>query len=205
MNRGLTLAGLFLILLLSNAFSKKNNVYFTSDDSKNWEYIIKDKKIIPSTLFIMEYGILKITEVSTGYLRTKKTHSNFTLTVDWRWTKVPANSGVLIHIQPKDTIWPACYQVQQKAQSAGDIICMNGLWAKESADTVKFTIPKIKPSNEKPAGEWNSMKIISKNGNLTVLINDEIQNKITGMTAKKGFIGFQAEGKPVEFKNLKIK
>mgnify|MGYP003608486347 FL=1 len=124
--------------------------------------------------------------------------------MEWRWTKVAANSGVLIHIQPNDTVWPKCFQVQQKADAAGDIICMNGLWANECTDKVKFTVPKMKPSNEKPLGEWNTMKIISKNGTLEVYINGELQNKITGMTAKKGFIGFQAEGKPMEFRNLKI-
>ena len=153
----------------------------------------------------MDSGVLKISDASAGYLRTKKTYKNFTLTVEWRWTKVAANSGVLIHIQPNDTVWPKCFQVQQKAEAAGDIICMNGLWANECADKVKFTVPKMNPSNEKPLGEWNAMKIISKNGTLEVYINGELQNKITGMTAKKGFIGFQAEGKPMEFRSLKIK
>lgn len=195
----------FLLFVNSFIFAKKEQPAFITSDATNWVYVINNKTLEPTALFAMDNGVLKISDVSAGYLRTKKTYKNFTLTVEWRWTKVAANSGVLIHIQPNDTVWPKCFQVQQKADAAGDIICMNGLWANECTDKVKFTVPKKKPSNEKPLGEWNAMKIISKNGTLEVFVNGELQNKITGMTAKKGFIGFQAEGKPMEFKNLKIK
>lgn len=195
----------FLLFVNSFIFAKKEQTSFTTSDATNWVYVINNKTLEPAALFAMDNGVLKISDVSAGYLRTKKTYKNFTLTVEWRWTKVEANSGVLIHIQPNDTVWPKCFQVQQKADAAGDIICMNGLWANECTDKVKFTVPKMNSSNEKPLGEWNTMKIICKNGTLEVFVNGELQNKITGMTAKKGFIGFQAEGKPMEFRNLKIK
>lgn len=115
------------------------------------------------------------------------------------------NSGVLLHIQKNDSVWPKCYQVQQKANAAGDIICMNGLWATECTDKVKFTIPKMQTSNEKPAGEWNSMEVLSNNGTLTVYINGVLQNKVTGLTKSKGFIGFQAEGRELELRQMEIK
>jgi len=126
------------------------------------------------------------------------------LSIEWRWTKVLGNSGVLVHIQSRDSVWPVCYQVQQKADAAGDIICMNGLWAKECTDSVKFTVRKLQLSNEKPLGEWNSMKIICRKNTLKVFVNGVLQNYITKLTASKGFIGFQNEGKPIEFKNLSI-
>lgn len=195
---------ILLVFVNSVILAGKKQASFTNSDTSNWVYVINNKTLEPTALFAMDNGVLKISDVSAGYLRTKKAYKNFTLTVEWRWTKVAANSGVLIHIQPNDTVWPKCFQVQQKADAAGDIICMNGLWANECTDKVKFTVPKMKPSNEKSLGEWNTMKIISKNGTLEVYINGELQNKITGMTAKKGFIGFQAEGKPMEFRNLKI-
>ena len=195
---------ILLVFVNSVILAGKRQASFTNSDTSNWVYVINNKTLEPTALFAMDNGVLKISDVSAGYLRTKKAYKNFTLTVEWRWTKVAANSGVLIHIQPNDTVWPKCFQVQQKADAAGDIICMNGLWANECTDKVKFTVPKMKPSNEKSLGEWNTMKIISKNGTLEVYINGELQNKITGMTAKKGFIGFQAEGKPMEFRNLKI-
>jgi len=191
-----------LQLISGNLFAKN---LFNRMKPENWVYVINNKSIEPSSVFKFENGILKVSNAASGYIRTKKLYRNFTLTVEWRWTVEEANSGVLIHIQQKDSIWPVCYQVQQKAKAAGDIICMNGLWAKECNDKVKFTVPKQNASNEKPVGEWNQMIVKCKNGTLEVFINGELQNKVTGLTVNKGYIGFQAEGKPLEFRNLVIR
>ena len=185
--------------------SGKKNYKFDAAHANNWEYVVRNSTQDPTELFKMNQGVLSIKDSTVGYLRTKDCFKNYKLEVEWRWTKVLANSGLLIHIQKPDAIWPICYQVQQKADAAGDIICMNGLWAKECTDTVSTTVPKMNKSNEKPLGEWNSIKVISKNGTLTVYVNGELQNKISGLTVKKGYIGFQAESKPIEFRNLSIK
>jgi hypothetical protein len=203
------LSSFFLLSSICSFAQKQGNLsveqsFFTKSDQSNWVYVLKDKTIKPSDVFKMDKGILQITGISNGYLRTKKSYSNYVLSIEWRWTKILGNSGVLVHIQPHDTIWPACYQVQQKADDAGDIICMTGLWAKECTDHVKFTVKKMKASNEKPFGEWNSVKVICKDNTLKVFVNGMLQNYITGLTASKGFIGFQNEGKPIEFRNFSV-
>ena len=200
----------FVLLSSLSCFAQKaeksssKQTFFTASDASNWAYVLKDKTVSASSVFKMENGILQISGESSGYLRTKKKYTNYELSTDWRWTKVLANSGVLVHIQQKDTIWPVCYQVQQKAGDAGDIICMNGLWAKECTDSVKFTVKKSLPSNEKPLGEWNSMRIICKATTLKVYVNGVVQNSLTALTVKKGCIGFQNEGTPLEFRKLTI-
>ena len=200
----------FMIIFSSVSFAQrtfaanKEPSYFTTTDQSNWVYVLKDTTIEPVSVFKMDKGILKITGISSGYLRTRKVYQEFELNVEWRWTETPGNSGVLVYIQPKDTIWPVCYQVQQKVGDAGDIICMNGLWAKECTDSLKFTVKKMLASNEKPVGEWNNMKVICINRTLRVFVNGMLQNNITGLTAATGFIGFQNEGKPLEFRNLSI-
>lgn len=200
-----TIAMISFCIISTLLLSGKTKYKFDVAHANNWEYVVRNSSQEPTELFKMNQGVLSIKDSTVGYLRTKDCFKNYTVDLEWRWTKVLANSGILIHIQKPDTIWPICYQVQQKADAAGDIICMNGLWAKECTDTIKTTVPKMKKSNEKPLGEWNTMKIISKNGTLTVYVNAELQNKITGLTAKKGYIGFQAESKPIEFRNLSIK
>lgn len=200
-----TIAIISICILSTLVLSGKTKYKFDAAHANNWEYVLKNSVQDPTQLFKMNHGVLSIKEATVGYLRTKDNFKNYKLEVEWRWTKVLANSGVLLHIQQPDVVWPVCYQVQQKAEAAGDIICMNGLWAKECTDTVTTTVPKMKKSNEKPLGEWNSMKIISKNGTLIVYINGELQNKITGLTVENGFIGFQGESKPIEFRNLSIR
>lgn len=200
-----------LILLMASCllpvslFSRSEKNQKNDFDSSQWEYVIKDKTLDPAKVFSFENNILKISGISSGYIRTKKMYKNYDLSLEWRWTQKFGNSGVLVHIQPKDTIWPVCYQVQQKVQAAGDIICMNGFWAKQCTDSVKFTVAKKLDSNEKKLGEWNSMKVICRKNKITVYINGVLQNEITGLTSNKGFIGFQNEGTPLEFRNVKIK
>jgi len=191
-------------VLFSASIFAKGTYFFSQADQNNWQYFIKSEAVPANQLFAFDNGTLKISDASAGYLRTKKIYKNFVLELDWRWTVKAGNSGVLVYTQ-NDTIWPACFQVQQKADAAGDIICMNGLLAKECKNQLNFTVPKINSSNEKAIGEWNHMKIIARNGELTAYINGVLQNKVTGMNVRKGHIGFQAEGTPMEFKNLVIK
>lgn len=200
------IANCFFVFSQPKLYEKtpKAQSFFTQKDASNWIYVIKDKNLKQADVFTMKDGILQISGMSSGYLRTKEIYSEYTLKLEWRWTKTLANSGVLVHIQPKDSIWPVCYQVQQRTDAAGDIICMNGLWAKECTDSVKFTVNKMKPSNEKPLGEWNTMKITCKKNTITVFVNGELQNKVSGLTVNKGFVGFQNEGKPLEFRKLSI-
>jgi len=213
MNYKLAINLLSFFFLLSNmSFSqhvqkvKTDNQleFFTEADAPNWVYVIKNKNLSPSSVFKMEKGVLLVSGESNGYLRTKKSYSDYVLKLEWRWMKTAGNSGVLVHIQAPDTIWPICYQMQQKADAAGDIICMNGLSAKQCVDTVTYTVKKKLPSNERKLGEWNTMKVVCLKNTLKVYVNGKLQNNITGLTVSKGFIGFQCEGIPMEFRNLSI-
>lgn len=206
--RKITIVVLIIATAIFNFSSAKNTnqtLHFNANGANDWVFVLKNKNLKATDLFQLGDGYLKITDATSGYIRTRKQYKNFTLSVDWRWTTSFGNSGALIYIQPNDTVWPVCYQVQQKADAAGDFICMNGLWAKECKDSVKMTVPKLKVSNEKPLGEWNNMLVKCNGAQIKVYINGELQNKVTGLTVNNGFIGFQAEGKAMEFRNLTIR
>lgn len=172
---------------------------------KGWVVIAKENPAFTGVLFCMKDDVLQVAGGNAGYIRTEKSYRSYTLTVEWRWIGQKGNSGVLVDMQMPDGVWPTCYQAQLKVGAAGDIICMNGLPANECTDTVKFTVPKKLTANEKPHGEWNQIKIVSKDDTLTIYVNGELQNKITGKSATGGFIGFQAEGQAMEFRNLVIR
>lgn len=198
-------AFLLLIIALQLGCFAQNNDLFNVKNASKWTVFLSDKTKPANSVFDISNGILKVSSSGVGYIRTNKMYKNYQLQLEWRWTSKPGNSGVLLHIQKPDSVWPKCFQVQQRADAAGDLICMNGLWATECTDTVKFTIPKMLPSNEKPVGEWNTMKVISKNGTLVVYINNLLQNKVTGLTKVKGYIGLQGEGRDMEFRKMVIK
>jgi len=59
-------------------------------------------------------------------------------------------------------------------------------------------------SNEKELGGWNKYEITCKGDTIEATINGQLQNKATGVTIGKGYIGLQSEGVPIIFRNIKL-
>jgi len=97
-----------------------------------------------------------------------------------------------------------------KHQNAGDFIVQGVGMQATLNDTVytsteapsKPLIAKINPSNEKPAGEWNSYDITCDGDKIEIRVNGLLQNVATNCSVTKGGIGLQAEGSKIQFRNL---
>lgn len=146
-------------------------------------------------------GVIHITGDPFGYMRTKDVYSDYKLHVEWRYPGELSNSGVFVHSQTPDTIWLKCFECQLHAGDAGDFICMNGSSMNEQKEGSRV-IKKMNPSNEKPAGEWNTMEVICKSNTIEVSVNGLLQNKATGISDSKGHICLQSEGKDIQFRNV---
>jgi hypothetical protein len=57
----------------------------------------------------------------------------------------------------------------------------------------------------KPTGEWNHFEIRAVGDKITLSVNGEVVNELTGVGLKKGYIGFEAEGYEIAFKNIRLK
>ncbi len=142
----------------------------------------------------------------TGFLRTKKEYSEYKLVFEWCWPEKPGNSGVLLHMSDQDKIWPLCVEAQLMNNRAGDLIGMGCKFNENKAKKdgpISFT-PRMNDSNEKEAGGWNSYEIICDDDTVELKINGQYQNKATGISIRKGYIGFQSEGVPIMFRNIKL-
>ena len=166
--------------------------------------LILRKNVPAESVYKIQNGLLHFYGGNIGYFKTKEIFSNYKLHTEWRWTgqNENGNSGILIHCQKPDTVWPKCIQVQFKKDNAGDLIAMSGATLKETLGKPKDTSPKFKSSNEKPEGEWNSSDVTCSGDSMIVYINDLYQNKGTHCNLQSGTIGFQLEGKSIEFKNI---
>jgi hypothetical protein len=136
-------------------------------------------------------------------MRTKDSYSDYELHVEWRYPTEASNSGVFIHAQLPDTIWLKCFECQLKSGNAGDFVCMNGAKMNEMKNN-SIIVNKMAPSSEKPVGEWNIMEVKCKSNTIEVYVNGDLQNKGTGISANKGHICLQSEGKDIEFRNVYI-
>ena len=177
---------------------------FNGKDLTNWVFHLKDTTVDPESVFMVKEGIIHIAGDPFGYMRTREQYSNYKLKLEWRWPDEATNSGVFIHAQTPDAIWPACIECQLKAGSAGDFICMGGSDMYERTDKTKIVVAKKTASNEKPVGEWNTLEVTCRDNSITVLVNGLLQNEATGVTLSKGYICLQSEGKDIEFRNISL-
>jgi hypothetical protein len=63
----------------------------------------------------------------------------------------------------------------------------------------------MKPTNEKPLGEWNTYKIIVNKGDIKLYVNGELQNEATEVEEVAGPICLQSEGAEIHFRNIELK
>ena len=153
---------------------------------------------------VREGGVLHCKGKPSGYIRTKVPYENYRLTFEWRWLKEGGNSGVLLHIQEQDLVWPKSIEGQLASKNAADLWVIEGTDFKEHTNKDDRRVPKMHEHNEKPLGEWNQYEAVCDGTTIRLTINGLLQNVATETTVTKGYIGFQSEGTPIEFRNITL-
>lgn len=64
---------------------------------------------------------------------------------------------------------------------------------------------KTVPGLQKPAGEWNEWRVVVQGDRVTLWCNGQRAWEATGLRPDRGYIGLQAEGAPMEFRNLRLR
>ncbi|HXE42547.1 MAG TPA: DUF1080 domain-containing protein, partial [Candidatus Baltobacteraceae bacterium] len=130
-----------------------------------------------------------------------KNYHDYKLHAEWRFPEGAGNSGLFVHVNPPDKVWPLCFEVQLQSTNAGDVRLNGGSHIEGLDATAKF-VAHSQPSSEKPLGEWNSGDVICRSNSISVRVNGVLQNEIKGTSISSGAIALQAEGKVVEFRNI---
>jgi len=184
-----------------------NTIALFSEKSLEDAYIYsRDADADSKSVWKVEDGELRCSGNPTGFLRTKREYSDYRLSFEWRWPEKPGNSGVLLHMSAQDKVWPLCLEAQLMHNRAGDIVGMGCSFNENVAQKgspVSYA-PRKNESNEKKPGDWNKYEIVCKGDTVELTINGQLQNKATGVTIRKGYIGFQSEGVPISFRNIKL-
>ena len=144
-----------------------------------------------------------------GYVQSPAYYGpGFTLAYEYRFPNAPdmpegerpnCNTGCLLFITGEDKVWPRCLEVQGKWSETASI--------KSNARDVEVTSTLDEPARDaarKPPGAWNRVEIVSRGGALTVSLNGVEVATSEPTELIRGRIGFQAEGFPVEFRDVRI-
>ncbi len=179
-----------------------------NNDLSDWKFSSKDGEDAASRSWSLADGVLSTTGKPIGYISTKDSYGNYTLTLEWRWLPGTenGNSGLLLHAGEKSEgkDWPPCFESQLFQNNAGDIWMIaekcEATGKNEGGRWFRTADPK-----EKPVGEWNTMTVVCKADTLTIHVNGTLVNEGKNLSTTSGNIGLQAEGTPIEFRKIVLK
>lgn len=137
------------------------------------------------------------------WLRYDKELGDFLLQVEWRFTPKTEepknyNSGIGVRLSKFGELW-----IQAQTGPTGGYL----FGANLSDGAIKsFNLSKeMKENRVKPAGEWNVYEVRSEGDRITLSVNGAVVNEIGGIGLRRGYIGLEAEGYEITFRNMKLK
>lgn len=177
---------------------------FNGKDFTGWKFMVRGGAAAQETWSVTN-GVIHCAGQPYGYARTVTPYRDYKLTVEWRFVKIAPkadNTGIFVHINPPDMVWPACIEVQGAHGKLGDLRMNGGATAKghETAETKNCDAQA--PSNEKPAGEWNTFEVECSGDALKLWTNGKLMNQIIGCSPSSGAIGIQSEGGEIEVRKM---
>jgi hypothetical protein len=133
------------------------------------------------TSWKIDNGLLVLTG-GRSHLYTAEGFEDFVLRFEWRPQKKGYNSGLFIR---------GGNQIQMQQQNCGMLM---------SSKKTKGV-----PDLHKAPGEWNAWEVTCVGGKVALKVNGQLAWEIDDFKAKKGPIGIEAEGAPIDFRNVRIK
>src|SRR5262245_13134937 len=137
----------------------------------------------------VEGGVIHLSGGGSPHLATEKEYADFDMRFEWRALKAKYNSGFFIRSGK------AVGANQINLAHGGEGNFMNG----------KSTGAKAVPDLQKPPGQWNEWRVLVQGEKVTFWCNDKLAWEATGLKPARGYIGLQAEGAAMEFRNLQLR
>jgi len=175
----------------------------------------------PSNNWVIVDGALKTVPGKSVDLMTVEKYQNFEFEYEWK-VAPGGNSGVMINVDETDG---ASYKTGPEMQVLDDDKHPDGKNPKTAAGGLYALIAPNGEKTLKPVGEWNSAKIVAKNGNVEHWLNGKKvveykwgspevkalvkQSKFKDwpefMSLTSGFIAIQHHGEEAWYRNLKVR
>jgi hypothetical protein len=194
-------------------------------DGKSMEHFRGFRKSEVPSGWQVEDGAITLAGKGGGDIITKEQYDDFEFSIDWKIAE-GGNSGIFYHVS-EDTAYARTYNSGPEMQILDDERhpdAKRGVNGNRQAGSLYDLLPLTTPA-VKPAGEWNTARLVVKDGKVEHWLNGKKvvqyelgtpawdsmiqQSKFATMkgfgTEKEGHIALQDHGDRVSFKNIKIR
>lgn len=194
-------------------------------DGKSMEHFKGFRKSEVPSGWEVEDGTITLAGKGAGDIITRGQYGDFELSIDWKISE-GGNSGIMYHVS-EDTTYANTYNSGPEMQVLDDEKhpdAKKGVNGNRKAGSLYDLIPLSTPA-VRPAGEWNTARLVVKDGKVEHWLNDKKvveyelgtpawdsmvqQSKFASMPGfgahKEGHIALQDHGNRVWFRNIRIR
>lgn len=133
-------------------------------------------------------GMIRLTGGGSPHLATEWEYDDFDVRFRWKPHKKGYNSGFFV--RSGRNVGANQINLAQKA-------CGNLMGGAKGGKAV--------PELQKEPGEWNEWRLLAVGTKLTFWCNGTKAWEVTGFKSPRGYLGWQAEGAAIDFKDLRIR
>ena len=207
---------LMMVLVSASAIAAEEGFVplFNGQDLSGWVNV----NCAPETWSVKD-RMIHCTGLPTGALRTTRQYENFILELEWRHLRSGGNSGVFIWSSPIAAPGvPFLRAIEVQVLDHGFNVSGKNEWYTTHGDVFPIHGSTMKPfgrhngmrsfpSEERSKGtpEWNHYRIVCSNGVIRLHVNGKAVSGGEDCNYRKGYLGLESEGAPIDFRNLRIK
>lgn len=193
-----TLAGLGIAVVFTAGIARADDwrpeagfvPMFNGKDFSGWQfgggYALPEK--LPANWKVTD-GVIRLSGGGRPHLGSQWDYADFDMRFQWRALRPRYNSGFYIRSRRK--------------VGNNQINLAKGAEGRFFGGKMKGGKPV--PELQRPAGEWNEWRVRLEGGNVKFWCNGKLAWQGTEFQSKRGHIGLQAEGAPLEFRRLRIR
>jgi len=162
---------------------------FAGSDFSDGRFVGKGSESGTPANWSIRDGVIALTGGGAPHLSSAKPYGDFEMKFEWRAMRDKYNSGFYIRSSEK----LGNNQINLAKGAEGKLMYGTGKGGDAAAKL------------QKPAGEWNEWRVLVVGDKATLWCNGDKAWEATGLTPERGYVGFQAEGAPLEFRKIAIR
>lgn len=159
---------------------------FNGKDFSGWRFTETAVGEIPKN-WSVEDGVMRLHGGGKFHLASEWDYDDFEVRFQWKPHKTNYNSGFYVRSGRK----VGANQINLAMKAAGNLMGAKGG-------------PGV-PELQLPPGQWNEWKAVAEGEKLTFWCNEKQAWAVTGFKPARGYLGLQAEGAAIDFKNFRVR